>query len=230
MRSPITECTIVAVTRPVGLDKTAILDIDLIYKIGNQSFRVFLWEFRRGGLAQMVERSLSMWEVPGSIPGFSIFQSFLHIYSSFLLLCSNSENVDIGTSVCVRVCVCMSVCGRACVACNRFYTSVCAGVYVCVFWARYARVCCARICVHLRACVRVHARACRPMCMHVCACVWVGTDACMRVRAYVTLDQKHIEGRPAWLWTVLLKWTFTTIQLLQATVGPILKHLSHKNS
>ena len=25
----------------------------------------------RGGLAQMVERSLSMWEVPGSIPGFS---------------------------------------------------------------------------------------------------------------------------------------------------------------
>ena len=29
-----------------------------------------------GGLAQMVERSLSMREVPGSIPGFSTFLNF----------------------------------------------------------------------------------------------------------------------------------------------------------
>ena len=33
-----------------------------------------------GGLAQMVERSLSMREVPGSIPGFSIF--FVRLFGS----------------------------------------------------------------------------------------------------------------------------------------------------
>ena len=36
-------------------------------------------EFNNGGVAQMVERSLSMREVPGSIPGASnIFITFLH--------------------------------------------------------------------------------------------------------------------------------------------------------
>ena len=38
-----------------------------------------------GGLAQMVERSLSMWEVPGSIPGFSkYFFSISHYKCQFL--------------------------------------------------------------------------------------------------------------------------------------------------
>ena len=36
-----------------------------------------------GGLAQMVERSLSMWEVPGSIPGFS-----KHFFNCFDLISS----------------------------------------------------------------------------------------------------------------------------------------------
>ena len=34
-------------------------------------YKLFCPLHQRGGLAQMVERSLSMWEVPGSIPGFS---------------------------------------------------------------------------------------------------------------------------------------------------------------
>ena len=42
-------------------------------------FVLFMSLDRIGGLAQMVERPLCMWEVPGSIPGFSIpFFSFSH--------------------------------------------------------------------------------------------------------------------------------------------------------
>ena len=144
---------------------------------------------RRGGLAQMVERSLSMLEVPVSIPGFSnCYPFFLHIYSSFLHLCSNCENVDVGTGVCIRVRVHLRACGRAGVVCTRFcmcepIVCPCVSMGACFcarMRARFVRTyACLRVFAYVRACVRVHARVCTCVRVraNVCACVCV----CMRV-------------------------------------------------
>ena len=47
-----------------------------------------------GGLAQMVERSLSMREVPGSIPGSSILFSAFTFFLSFYLLAGTFSKED----------------------------------------------------------------------------------------------------------------------------------------
>ena len=52
----------------------------------------------KGELAQMVERSLSMREVPGSMPGFSIFFSCLSIYLLFFCVCIVGSQNDNGTN------------------------------------------------------------------------------------------------------------------------------------
>ena len=61
-----------------------------LYFIKNRSWKLhwpFRWYLRTGGVAQMVERSLSMREVPGSIPGASktIFSIYLYRKSNQLL-------------------------------------------------------------------------------------------------------------------------------------------------
>ena len=58
-----------------------VLYVDLDFKCQNKvRYTLPLGRFlnKTGGVAQMVERSLSMREVPGSIPGAS--KIFLHIY------------------------------------------------------------------------------------------------------------------------------------------------------
>ena len=82
-----------------------------LHSFQDQTFLIMFREHSASGeLAQMVERSLSMWEVPGSMPGFSINYfdiriNFLHEffylhYFFFLILIlaiwrySKSTNID----------------------------------------------------------------------------------------------------------------------------------------
>ena len=47
---------------------------------------VFVHSISTGELAQMVERSLSMREVPGSIPGFSTQDFFLFFLYTYIII------------------------------------------------------------------------------------------------------------------------------------------------
>ena len=85
-------------TGPSDLWRTSILYLDMIFQKyhvcnqfedlfnPNQTSLILCTKRAYGGLAQMVERSLSMWEVPGSIPGFS-----KHFFNCFDLISSMNE-------------------------------------------------------------------------------------------------------------------------------------------
>ena len=66
----------------------------------SKSIMVLLFETYKGnllGLAQMVERPLSMREVPGSTPGFSTFIFFI---ITFFALSQKQENIALSKCIC----------------------------------------------------------------------------------------------------------------------------------
>ena len=88
-------------------------------------------------------------------------------------------------TVCVHVCVYMSVCVCA---------HPCASVHVCV----YMSVCvCMSMCVHTSMCMSlcVHIRGCTSMCMHVCvcACPCAHPCACAHLCAYASVLRTQLE-------------------------------------
>ncbi len=73
----------------------------------------------KGGLAQMVERSLSMWEVPGSMPGSSnlfFFWFFLHF--------SHTAKNQISTNIFVPLAICIFIFATTYLNKNRKFADV----------------------------------------------------------------------------------------------------------